>query len=127
MAVSGKACQFVRYTGLTGKETATQAMMVSTPPIGGSLFSRLLEQQIYGTSPLTWGAKLPERSGRMYVSDWIKKHYPKTEDADVVCKWFGFINDGGQHYHHFVLKGREHKLLEFARQLEQEEKKRNKK
>lgn len=66
----------------------------------------------------------PERSNRMYVSDWVKRHYPKTRDAELVCKWFGFLNDGGQHYHHFILKGREQELLEAACQLEKEEKER---
>lgn len=69
----------------------------------------------------------PEGSNKMFVSDWIKKHYPNTVDAVVVCKWFGFLNDGGQHYHHFILKGREQELLEQAHQLEKEEKERLKK
>lgn len=65
----------------------------------------------------------------MYVSDWIKKHYPQTADAALVCKWFMRLNDDSEasHMDHFVLKGREAELLEYAKELEQEEKERHSK
>lgn len=54
------------------------------------------------------------------LDKWIKEHYPRTKDALLVDKWFG---ENIEHrITQFFLKGREQELLDFARQLEEEEK-----
>lgn len=60
-----------------------------------------------------------ERSGEKDM-EWIKEHYPKTKDALLVDKWFG--ENVVYRMTQFFLRGREQELLEFARQLEEEEK-----
>lgn len=58
---------------------------------------------------------LPEN--KMNVCEFAKKHYPRTEDAILVTKWFG--NDIGD-FEAFLLRGREADLLAEAQRLEAE-------
>jgi len=54
---------------------------------------------------------------------WIIQHFPKTEEAVLIDKWFkgAFEDSVTGRVHGLALEGKEKQMLDMARELEREE------